>query len=123
VQIWDTPGQERYRTQTTSYFRGCDVIILLYDVTDRNSFIRIRNWIAQIQIHGDVNVFKILLGNKCDLDYQREVSWEKGNDLAKEYKMDFFEVSGKTNYNITEAFSKIYDNVMQSKHSVKEKYK
>jgi len=121
VQIWDTPGQERYRTQTTSYFRGCDVIILLYDVTDRNSFIGIRNWIAQIQIHGDVNVFKMLLGNKCDLDYKRVVSWEEGNDLAKEYKMDFFEVSCITNYNITEAFSKIYDNVMQSRYSVKEK--
>ena len=122
VQIWDTAGQERYRTTTASYFRGPDAFILLYDVTDRNSFIGIRTWISMIRMHADMNVFKILLGNKCDLDYKRAVSWEEGNYLAKEFEMDFFEVSGKTNYNITEAFSKIYDTVMQSRYSVKEKY-
>jgi Ras-related protein Rab-8A len=121
VQIWDMAGQERFRTITTSYFRGADVFMLVYDVTDRNSFYSIRNWIAQIKMHADVNKMKILIiGNKCDRDDCRSISWEEGNALAKEYKMDFFEVSAKTNYNITEAFSRICDNVMQSKYLVKE---
>ena len=120
VQIWDTGGQERFREITTSYFRGTDAIILLYDVTNRRSFDSIRNWISLIQTHGDVNVFKILIGNKCDLNDRRSISWDEGNDLAKEFEMNFFEVSGKTNYNITKAFSNIFDNVMQSKYSVQE---
>jgi Ras-related protein Rab-8A len=70
-QIWDTAGQERFRTITTSYFRGAQGILLVYDVTDRNSFISIRNWVAQIQMHADVNVNKILIGNKCDVQDQR----------------------------------------------------
>ncbi|KAJ1416552.1 small GTPase superfamily, partial [Ochromonadaceae sp. CCMP2298] len=71
LQIWDTAGQERFRTITTSYFRGAQGILLVYDVTDRNSFISIRNWVAQIQMHADVNVNKILIGNKCDVQDQR----------------------------------------------------
>lgn len=123
VQIWDTAGQERFRTITTTFFHSHhDAIILLYDVTNRETFNSIRNWIAQIQIHGDVNVLKILIGNKCDLDDRRSISWEEGNRLAKEFEMDFFEVSGKTNYNITEAFSKIYDNITLIQSKVNFKY-
>ncbi|RYH20242.1 hypothetical protein EON65_24095 [archaeon] len=69
--MWDTAGQERFRTITTSYFRGAQGILLVYDVTDRNSFISIRNWMTQIQMLADVNVNKILIGNKCDVQNQR----------------------------------------------------
>ena len=67
----DTAGQERFRTITTSYFRGAQGILLVYDVTDRGSFNSIRNWVGQIQQHADVHVNKILIGNKCDMDDQR----------------------------------------------------
>jgi len=82
-----TAGQERFRTITTSYFRGAQGILLVYDVTDRQTFLSIRNWVAQIQMHADVNVNKILIGNKCDITEQRAVSTEEGEALAKEYNI------------------------------------
>ena len=66
LQIWDTAGQERFRTITTSYFRGAQGILLVYDVTDRGSFENISNWVGQIEQHADINVTKVLVGNKCD---------------------------------------------------------
>mmetsp|Transcript_16388 Transcript_16388/g.19376 ORF Transcript_16388/g.19376 Transcript_16388/m.19376 type:complete len:174 (-) Transcript_16388:500-1021(-) len=100
LQIWDTAGQERFRTITTSYFRGAQGILLVYDVTDRGSFNSIRNWVGQIQQHADVHVNKILIGNKCDMDEQRVVSTEEGQNLAKEYGIQFFETSAKNDNNV-----------------------
>ena len=73
VQVWDTAGQERFRTITTSYYRSSQGILLVYDITDVKSFQSIRSWISQILLHADLNVNKILIGNKCDLQ-QRRVS-------------------------------------------------
>ena len=66
LQIWDTAGQERFRTITTAYYRGAMGIILVYDVTDEDSFTSISNWMHQIQIHASENVNMLLIGNKCD---------------------------------------------------------
>lgn len=68
---WDTAGQERFRTITTSYYRNTQGILLVYDITDRNTFNSIRQWMQQINLHADVHVNKILIGNKCDLIAQR----------------------------------------------------
>lgn len=111
VQIWDTAGQERFRTITTSYFRGAQGILLVYDVTDRNSFSSIRNWVSQIQMHADVNVNKILIGNKCDMEDQRAVSKEEGMALAKEYSVHFFETSAKQDKDVEKAFLTIATDV------------
>ncbi|CAM9135712.1 unnamed protein product [Ascophyllum nodosum] len=104
LQIWDTAGQERFRTITTSYFRGAQGILLVYDVTDKKSFNSIRNWVAQIQQHADVAVNKILIGNKCDMDEDREVSKEEGANLAAEYGIQFFETSAKNDINVEKGF-------------------
>ena len=104
LQIWDTAGQERFRTITTSYFRGAQGILLVYDVTDRQTFISIRNWVAQIQMHADVNVNKILIGNKCDMTNTRAVSFEEVDALAKEYNIHFFETSAKQDLNVEKSF-------------------
>lgn len=111
LQIWDTAGQERFRTITTSYFRGAQGILLVYDVTDRQTFLSIRNWVAQIQMHADVNVNKILIGNKCDIVEQRSVSTEEGEALAKEYNIQFFETSAKQDINVERSFLLIASNV------------
>jgi len=111
LQIWDTAGQERFRTITTSYFRGAQGILLVYDVTDRNSFVSIRNWVAQIQMHADVNVNKILIGNKSDCQEQRVISYEEGQALAKEYSINFFETSAKQDLNVEKAFITIATDV------------
>jgi len=104
LQIWDTAGQERFRTITTSYFRGAQGILLVYDVTDRRSFESIRNWISQIQQHADVHVNKILIGNKCDMLSDKVVSTEEGQQLAKEFNIDFWEASAKNDINVEQSF-------------------
>lgn len=67
LQIWDTAGQERFRTITTAYYRGAMGILLIYDVTDENSFRNVGNWMKQIEINAADNVNKILIANKCDV--------------------------------------------------------
>jgi len=110
LQIWDTAGQERFRTITTSYFRGAQGILLVYDVTDRSTFMSIRNWISQIQMHADVNVNKILIGNKCDMA-DRVVTTEEGEALAREYNIHFYETSAKQDINVEKAFMTIATDV------------
>ncbi len=104
LQIWDTAGQERFRTITKTYYKGAHGIILTYDVTDENSFKNIRNWVKQIEQNAQNNVCKVLVGNKCDRD-DRKVSFDEGQKLAKEFSMQFFETSAKTNYNVNETFT------------------
>ncbi|CAK9215725.1 unnamed protein product [Sphagnum troendelagicum] len=105
LQIWDTAGQERFRTITTAYYRGAMGILLVYDVTDESSFNNIRNWIRNIELHASDNVNKILVGNKADMDESRRVvPTAKGQALADEYGIKFFETSAKTNLNVEHVF-------------------
>ena len=105
LQIWDTAGQERFRTITTAYYRGAMGIILVYDITEEQTFLNIRNWIRNIDQNTSPNqVEKILIGNKCDLNDERQVSVEKGQNLADEYNIKFFEASAKNDTNVQEAF-------------------
>ena len=104
LQIWDTAGEERFRTITKTYYKGAHGIILTYDVTDINSFKNIRNWIKQIEQNAQNNVCKVLVGNKCDKS-DRVVSFEDGKKLAQDYGMEFFETSAKSNINVSETFT------------------
>ena len=83
LQIWDTAGQERFRTLTASYYRGAHGIIVVYDVTDRDTFENVRQWMQEIDKFATDNVCKVIVGNKCDLDDSRKVSTEEGEELAK----------------------------------------
>ncbi|KAL5169409.1 Ras-related protein RABE1c [Glycine soja] len=130
LQIWDTAGQERFRTITTAYYRGAMGILLVYDVTDEASFNSkafpsgifiqlllisdIRNWIRNIEQHASDNVNKILVGNKADMDEsKRAVPTSKGQALADEYGIKFFETSAKTNLNVEEVFFSIARDIKQ----------
>ncbi|KAF3542407.1 hypothetical protein DY000_02006715 [Brassica cretica] len=114
LQIWDTAGQERFRTITTAYYRGAMGILLVYDVTDESSFNNIRNWIRNIEQHASDNVNKILVGNKADMDEsKRAVPAAKGQALADEYGIKFFETSAKTNLNVEEVFFSIGRDIKQ----------
>ncbi|KAF3513346.1 hypothetical protein F2Q69_00005969 [Brassica cretica] len=114
LQIWDTAGQERFRTITTAYYRGAMGILLVYDVTDESSFNNIRNWIRYIEQHASDNVNKILVGNKADMDEsKRAVPAAKGQALADEYGIKFFETSAKTNLNVEEVFFSIGRDIKQ----------
>lgn len=104
LQIWDTAGQERFRTITTAYYRGAMGIMLVYDVTNEKSFENIGNWIRNIEMHASSDVEKMILGNKCDIQDRRQVTKERGEQLALENNIKFMETSAKSSYNVDEAF-------------------
>ncbi|XP_050364991.1 ras-related protein RABE1a-like [Argentina anserina] len=107
LQIWDTAGQERFRTMTRCYYKAAKGVLLVYDITSESSFNHIRNWIGDMEEkhRPSVNMKKILVGNKADMDEsKREVPKSKGQALADEYGIKFFETSAKTNMNVEEVF-------------------
>lgn len=71
LQIWDTAGQERFRTLTASYYRGAHGIIVVFDVTERETFENVRQWMQEIERFASDNVCRVLVGNKCDLEDRR----------------------------------------------------
>jgi small GTP-binding protein len=106
VQIWDTAGQDRFKTITQTYYRGAMGIVLGYAVNDRESFQNIENWMKQIKDHASENVCKILVGNKSDMP-DRCVEYEEGKRLADSYGIKFFETSAKEDRNVKDAFFEI----------------
>jgi len=118
LQIWDTAGQERFRTITTNYYRGAHGIILVYDVTNRESFDNIVNWVDNIERYSK-NPRIILIGNKTDLPNKRVVSYEEALDYSNSLGLSFLETSAKNNLNIEDIFTKlvhdIYDNNIKKK--------
>ena len=104
LQIWDTAGQERFRTITTSYYKGAQGIVIVYDITDSNSFEHVKSWMNDIDKFAKEGVFKILVGNKCDLIDKRQVPKERGKQLADSYGIPFIETSAKSNENIEKLF-------------------
>ena len=101
LQIWDTAGADRFRSITKSYYRGSNIICLVYDVTNLNSFKNIKNWMKDIEDFKKEKVYIVLVGNKCD-SLDRVITEEEGINLAKEHNIDFLETSAKNDKNIFE---------------------
>ena len=89
---------------TASYYRGAQGIIIVYDVTDRDTFENVRTWIQEIEKYSKPGVCKVLVGNKCDLDSQRQVTKEEAEEFANQFGMPFIETSAKASLNVDEAF-------------------
>mmetsp|Transcript_121189 Transcript_121189/g.241394 ORF Transcript_121189/g.241394 Transcript_121189/m.241394 type:complete len:223 (+) Transcript_121189:67-735(+) len=104
LQIWDTAGQERFRTITNAYYRGADGIILVYDVCDKESFAHIDEWLNEVNRYVNESTCKILIGNKCDLTAERQVSTEEAKKKAEELGIEFIEASAKDATNVETAF-------------------
>ena len=114
MQIWDTAGQERFKNIISSYYRGAHGILLLYDVTDKDSFKNLSNWLIEIEKNASKNVVKILIGNKCDLEDKRVITYNQGKEFADTYGLKFIETSAKKNLNVNEAFQTIGKELMES---------
>ncbi|CAL1164984.1 unnamed protein product [Cladocopium goreaui] len=112
TQIWDTAGQERFRTIAASYYRGAHGIIVAFDVTDRESFRNVRQWMQdadktesnEIDKYAPAVVNKMLVGTKTDLVSKRVVSEEEARELAEELGLRYLETSAKHAHNVDEAF-------------------
>lgn len=112
LQIWDTAGQERFRTITCNYYRGAHGVVVVYDITDRESFDSVKNWMVEIEKYAQENVNKLLIGNKCDQTAKRQVSHEEGADLARQLKIDFQETSAKEVTNVDTVFKTMAENIL-----------
>ncbi|XP_026198052.1 ras-related protein Rab-3C isoform X1 [Anabas testudineus] len=109
LQIWDTAGQERYRTITTAYYRGAMGFILMYDITNEESFGAVQDWSTQIKTYSWDNAQVVLAGNKCDMEEERVVSVDSGRLLAEQLGFEFFETSAKDNINVKQTFERLVD--------------
>ena len=114
MQIWDTAGQERFKNIIASYYRGAHGILLLYDVTDRDSFKNLSNWLIEIEKNASKNILRVLIGNKCDLEDKRVISYNQGKEFADTYGLKFIETSAKKNLNVSEAFETLGRELMNS---------
>ena len=114
IQIWDTAGQDRFRSITKNYYKGAHGIILIYDITSRKTYENIKNWVTQIKEEVSDKVNIILVGNKIDDEKNRKVSTEEGEKLAKEIGFDFYETSAKTGINIDSTFNDLVKKTVES---------
>ena len=110
LQIWDTAGQERYRALTKSYLKGSDGILFLYDITKKESFDSIKNWIECTAEHS--NVTKITVGNKIDMEEKREVTEEMKQNFHKDYDFEDIEISAKKGINVEKVFELLVEKIL-----------
>ncbi|KAJ4972127.1 hypothetical protein NE237_005226 [Protea cynaroides] len=115
LTIWDTAGQERFRTLTSSYYRSAQGIILVYDVTRRETFTNLSDvWAKEIELYStNKECIKMLVGNKVDKESERAVTKEEGMALAQEYGCLFLECSVKTSENVGKCFEEIALKIME----------
>ena len=103
LQIWDTSGQERFRSMTHTFLRNANGIAFVYDITNKRSFEGVKNWIKDAENNG-TGFEKIIIGNKIDLEGRREVSHDYAEKYAIKKKIKRFETSAKTNINVNQHF-------------------
>lgn len=106
LQIWDTAGQERFRSVTRSYYRGAAGALLVYDITSRETFNSLANWLTDARTLASPSIVILLVGNKKDLEEEREVTFLEASRFAQENDLIFLETSAKTGESVEEAFLK-----------------
>ena len=107
LQLWDTAGQERFRSLIPSYVRDSSVAVIVYDITNRATFLNVSSWIDYVRTERDSNVLIMIVGNKTDNAEERQVSTEEGEEMAKKEKVIFIETSAKLGHNIKALFKKL----------------
>eukprot|EP00601_Ochromonadales_sp_CCMP2298_P013298 CAMPEP_0173269620 /NCGR_PEP_ID=MMETSP1142-20121109/30976_1 /TAXON_ID=483371 /ORGANISM="non described non described, Strain CCMP2298" /LENGTH=471 /DNA_ID=CAMNT_0014205979 /DNA_START=162 /DNA_END=1577 /DNA_ORIENTATION=+ len=119
VQVWDTAGQEQFHKITTSYYKGAQGIMLVYDVTDRRSMENVHYWVKNIKSHASDTVQVALIGNKTDIrasggEAAEHCSTEKGQEIATKFGIPFFETSAKDSFNVAIGFLTLVEHIVES---------
>jgi len=105
LQIWDTAGQEVFKSISRCYYRGAAAVLLVYDVTRRQSFDHVTTWLEDARNHSNnPHMVVMLVGNKCDMQSRRVIQFEEGAQFAAKHGLQFMETSAKTGYNVDEVF-------------------
>ena len=118
LNFHDTAGQEKYRSVAFNLIRNADGIFVMYDISKQRTFEAIDMWIKSVNDVKGEDFPKILIGNKCDLDEEREIQKSQGKEKAEEYKMEFFECSNKTNINIKESVMCLVKQILNKQNSI-----
>ena len=116
AQIWDTAGQERYKAITSAYYKGAKGAFIVYDITRKNSFESVERWVSDIISVADKKITIILIGNKSDLEDQRQVTKEEAEEKATKLEIAFMETSALSGDNLEKAFEKMMNEVFQKCH-------
>lgn len=107
LQLWDTAGQERFRSLIPAYIRDSSVAIIVYDITNRASFLNTEQWVEDVRNERGSDVVIMMVGNKSDMAKDRQVSFEEGQERARHYGVMFIETSAKAGFNVKEMFRQL----------------
>ena len=116
AQIWDTAGQERYKAITSAYYKGAKGAFVVYDITRKNSFESVDKWINDLSAAADKKLTILVIGNKCDLEDQRQVTKEQGQEKASSLNVAFLETSALSGANLDKAFEKMMNEIYKKCH-------
>ena len=117
LQIWDTAGQERFKTITSAYYRGADGIIIVYDITDRNSFAHIKDWLDDVNKYTDDNPLKIIVGNKIDLIKDKQINNNDMKTMTAQTGIEIIECSAKDSIKINELMEIMTKKLIEKKNN------
>ena len=115
LRIFDTAGQERFKSISLNFIKNANGILLIYDISNKETFDSVKGWMSSIKNAANENISIVLVGNKCDLEEKREVTKDAGEEKAKEYNVPFFETSCKEGINISETFQKLAEEIIKNK--------
>eukprot|EP01061_Rhynchopus_euleeides_P045588 TRINITY_DN826_c0_g1_i1.p1 TRINITY_DN826_c0_g1~~TRINITY_DN826_c0_g1_i1.p1 ORF type:complete len:213 (+),score=89.99 TRINITY_DN826_c0_g1_i1:113-751(+) len=121
LMIWDTAGQEKFKTLTSSYYRGAHGVVFVYDVTDASSFDRLDSWMEEVETFKSYpDMVKVLVGNKLDLigSRKREVDEGMAREFARNHGMMWIEASAKTRQGVSQAFAEMVSKLLESESLV-----
>ncbi|CAF0712282.1 unnamed protein product [Brachionus calyciflorus] len=111
AQIWDTAGQDRFRSISTAFYRGSVAALLVYDITNENTFKNLEKWMDDVRKYADPEIVITLVGNKCDMESARRVKLTAAKEFAEKNNMSFIETSAMDSINVEEAFMNVIKDV------------
>ena len=116
AQIWDTAGQERYKAITSAYYKGAKGAFVVYDITRKGSFESIEKWVNDLTSTADKKLTIVVIGNKCDLEDQRQITKEQGEEKANKLEVAFLETSAFSGENLDKAFELMMNEIYKKCH-------